>query len=129
MRRTFTEQSGFTLLEVLMAVAIFALAGGAIVKAAGEHLRSVNALRNITVATWVANNQLTNTSILNRRQWPAKNNLRGESEMANRKWYWLQTVSKTQDDELNQVTVTVFEDEQRKQPITSVSSFIARETQ
>ena len=120
---------GFTLLEVLVAMAIFAIAGGAIIKAASEHTRSVAMLKNITTATWVANNQLTQTLIENKRRWPARNNLTGESEMTNRTFYCRQTVNKTQDEELNQVTVEVFLDPERNQSVTSVTTFIAKEVE
>ncbi|GLR71450.1 type II secretion system minor pseudopilin GspI [Agaribacter marinus] len=123
-----TKQRGFTLLEVMVAVAIFAIAGGAIVKAASEHLSSVSLLKNTTVATWVANNQITEAVLLSKRQWPVKNNLSGESKMNERTWYWLQTVSKTPTNGLSQVTVTVFDDAQRQDAITSVSTFVVKES-
>lgn len=124
---TRLHQAGFTLLEVLIAVAIFALAGAAVVKGAAEHLSAVSMLKNITFATYVANNQLTETSIRTKRTWPPKNNLTGEAEMAQQRWYWQQTVSKTVDEDLLQVTVTVFENEDLTGSITSVTTFMAKE--
>lgn len=125
--KTRLHQAGFTLLEVLIAVAIFALAGAAVVKGAAEHLSAVSMLKNITFATYVANNQLTETSIRTKRTWPPKNNLTGETEMAQQRWYWQQTVSKTVDEDLLQVTVTVFENEDLTGSITSVTTFMAKE--
>lgn len=132
MRRTrtpklFSEQLGFTLLEVLIAVAIFALAGAAVVKGAAEHLNAINTLKNITFGTYVANNQLTETSIRANRTWPPKNNLRGEVEMAHQRWYWEQTVVKTVDEDLLQISVSVFQREDYTSPITSVTTFLAKE--
>lgn len=127
--RRLNTRAGFTLLEVLVAMAIFAIAGGAILKAASEHIHSVSLLKNMTTATWVANNQLTQALIENKRRWPARNNLTGETEMTNRTFYWRQTVTKTQDDDLNQVLVQVYLDEERAQPVTSVTTFIAREVE
>lgn len=127
--KKYSAHGGFTLLEVLVAVAIFAIAGSAIVKAASEHINSVNLLKNITFATWVANNQLTVTILENKRRWPARNNLTGETEFANGTYYWRQVVSKTSDDELNQVSVTIYLDQERTNPVTTVSTFIAREVE
>ena len=50
--------SGMTLLEVLVALFIFALTGTAIMKAASDHLTGVGQIEDITFATWVANNHL-----------------------------------------------------------------------
>ncbi len=124
---TLKPSKGFTLLEVLIAVAIFALAGAAVVKGASEHLNAVSMLKNMTFATYVANNKLTETSIRASNTWPPKNNLKGQTEMAERTWYWEQTVLKTVDEDLLQVTVTVFENEDLTGSITSVTTFMAKE--
>lgn len=121
------HQRGFTLLEVMVAVAIFALSGAAIVKSTAEHLNSVNLLKNMTFATWVANNQLTETSIRANATWPPKNELKGQTEMAEKTWYWQQRVEKTPDDNLLQVTVTVYENENLTSSITAVTTFMAKQ--
>jgi general secretion pathway protein I len=125
--QAFTKQRGFTLLEVMVAVAIFALAGAAIVKSTAEHLNAVTLLKNMTFATWVANNQLTETSIRASVTWPPKNELKGQSQMSDNTWYWEQVVEKTPDDNLLQVTVTVYEDEELNSAITSVTTFMAKQ--
>ncbi|MFC4698616.1 type II secretion system minor pseudopilin GspI [Glaciecola siphonariae] len=127
LRAGFIKNAGFTLLEVLIAVAIFALAGAAVVKGAAEHLNSVGMLKNLTFATYVANNQLTEASMRAKVTWPPKNNLKGESEMAQRTWYWEQQVLKTADEDLLQVSITVYENEDFTGSITSVSTFMAKD--
>ena len=64
--------TGMTLLEVLIALFIFALTGTAIMKAASDHLTGVGQIEDITFATWVANNRLTQLHI--NKTWPLKNN-------------------------------------------------------
>jgi general secretion pathway protein I len=118
--------SGMTLLEVLVALFIFALTGTAIMKAASDHLTGVGQIEEITFATWVANNRLTQLHIDN--TWPIKNNQKGEQEMAGRKWYWQQSVSKTNDSDMVQVEVSVGLDEQYEDTVTSASTFIAKQT-
>jgi len=118
--------SGMTLLEVLIALFIFALTGTAIMKAASDHLTGVAQIEDITFATWVANNRLTQLHI--DTTWPVKNNQKGEQEMAGRKWYWQQQVTKTNDNDMVQVLVSVSLDEQYQGTVTSASTFIAKQT-
>jgi general secretion pathway protein I len=115
-----------TLLEVLIALFIFALTGTAIMKAASDHLTGVAQIEDITFATWVANNRLTQLHI--DTTWPVKNNQKGEQEMAGRKWYWQQQVTKTNDNDMVQVLVSVSLDEQYQGTVTSASTFIAKQT-
>lgn len=49
-------RSGFTLLEVLVALAILAVALGALVKAGSEHTRNTYYLQERTLAHWVGQN-------------------------------------------------------------------------
>ena len=116
---------GMTLLEVLVALFIFALTGTAIMKAASDHLVGVGQIEDITIATWVANNRLTQLHI--DTTWPVKNNQKGEQEMARRKWYWQQRVIKTSDSDMVQVEVSVGLDPQYKGTVTSVKTFIAKQ--
>ncbi|MFQ3189088.1 MAG: general secretion pathway protein I [Paraglaciecola sp.] len=117
--------TGMTLLEVLVALFIFALTGTAIMKAASDHLIGVGQIEDITIATWVANNRLTQLHIDD--TWPIKNNQKGEQEMARRKWYWQQRVIKTSDTDMVQVEISVGLDEQYKSTVTSVKTFIAKQ--
>lgn len=114
-----------TLLEVLVALFIFALTGTAIMKAASDHLTGVGQIEDITFATWVANNRLTRLHL--DKTWPIKNNKKGEQDMAGRKWYWQQRITKTSDNDMVQVEVSVGLDEQYQESVTSVSTFIAKQ--
>jgi general secretion pathway protein I len=132
MRNTLTgnkkHSRGFTLIEVMVAVAIFAMAGGAIMKAVYENLKSITVLERVTFATWVANNELTRTSLESTIKWPLAKEAKGEQEMVDQIWYWDRQVVKTSDESLYQVTVTVALDEELKNPITSVTTFMAKQT-
>lgn len=119
---------GFTLIEVMVAVAIFAMAGGAIMKAVYENLKSITVLERVTFATWVANNELTRTSLESTIKWPLDKEAKGEQEMVDQIWYWDRQVIKTSDEALYQVTVTVALDAELKNPITSVTTFMAKQT-
>ncbi|WP_293756766.1 type II secretion system minor pseudopilin GspI [uncultured Paraglaciecola sp.] len=125
-KKKFQFVSGMTLLEVLVALFIFALTGTAIMKAASDHLTGVGQIEEITFATWVINNRLTQLHIDN--TWPIKNNLKGEQELAGRRWYWQQRVNKTNDSDMVQVEVSVGLDDQYEDTVSSASTFIAKQT-
>jgi general secretion pathway protein I len=111
-----------TLLEVMVALLIFAVTGSAILKASGDHLSGLGQIEEITFATWVANNQLTRLQLSS--QWPPKNSEKGSQEMAGRTWYWQQSVLKTLDKDLVSVEVQVGLDPQYQGSVTTVTSFI-----
>lgn len=120
------QQGGFTLLEVMVAMFIFAVAGAAIIKTTSEHINSVGKLEEITFATWVANNQLTRASLLSEKTWPPKNKDRGSVEMLDRTWYWQQEVQATVDEDLKAIIITVGNDPEYTGSITSVTTYVAK---
>lgn len=120
------KQQGMTLLEVMVALLIFALTGSAILKAAGDHLSNVGQVEAVTFANYVASNRLNQLQIDN--TWPPKNNLKGEMSMAERTWYWQQNVVKTNDDDLRAVTVKVGLEQDYSDSVTSVTTFVAKPT-
>lgn len=119
-------QKGLTLLEVMVALAIFAITGSAILKAVGENLNATGQIETVTIANWVANNQLVQIQL--KQQWPVPNNQRGSVDMADRTWYWTQAVTNTNDDDLKQVTIQVGLDPQYQDSVTSVTTFFAKPT-
>lgn len=123
-KRPSKKQRGLTLIEVLVAMAIFAMTATAIVKAAGDNLAGVGQIEKITFATWVANNRLTHLHL--DPTWPKKNNQTGSEEMAGQTWYWQQKIEKTEDKDLVMVELTVGIDESFEHSVTSVTAFVAK---
>lgn len=122
--KSLVRQSGLTLLEVMVALFIFAVTGTAIMKAASEHLNGVGQIEEVAVATWVANNRLND--ILMERTWPLKNNQKGQQDMAGRTWYWTQVVKATNDSDFKAVEISVSLKESRADNITTVVAYLAK---
>lgn len=121
--RSATQQ-GFTLIELLVAMAIFAIAGVAVMRATTEHIRAVTQLEEMTLASFIAENQLQ----LNRleQKWPPEAKKQGEVKMANRTWLWQQVSLETADANFRQLKVSVSPAEEPERVIYSLQTFVAK---
>jgi len=82
---------GFTLLEVVVALLIVALALAAAVQLTGSAADNLSAMTRKTEAHWVGMNQLA--ELRARGAYPATGKSQGKSEEAGHDWYWSQEVS------------------------------------
>ncbi len=112
---------GFTLLELLVAMAIFATAGVAIMQVSSAHVRNLTQLDELTMARYIADNQMQ--LVMLDKDWPGKEKQQGELEMANRKWVWQQQRLKVPDDDLRLVQISVSLADSPEQVIFELSSY------
>lgn len=119
------KTTGMTLLEVMVALLIFAITGTAVMKAASEHLNNITVIEEVTFATWVANNRLTRVQLEGR--WPPQNNHKGTEELADRTWHWRQVVKETTDKDMRSVEIEVRLQADAGDAITTVGTFITRQ--
>jgi general secretion pathway protein I len=82
--------AGFTLIEVLVALAVVALGMAALMTALGSSADSASYQRDKTLAEWVALNRVEEVRLAFKR--PTKGKSDGEVEMAGQKWRWGQEV-------------------------------------
>ena len=85
---------GFTLIEVLVALAIVAVGMAAVLGTLSSSAGTVSYLRDKTFANWVALNQIALVRISGQLPAPGKSD--GDTDFAGRKWHWHQEVSTTQ---------------------------------
>ncbi len=99
------QNRGFTLLEVLVALAVLAIVMGAIIKAVAESVDNLAYLRDKTVASWVALNKINEVRL--QKNWSGSGTTQGSTEMADREWHWELRISKTADQDLRRLDIAV----------------------
>ncbi len=124
MRLISSRRAGFTLLEILVALAIVAIALTAVVAETGQHVSSTIHMRDRTFAHWVAMNRVTEQLVA--EQWPSVGNSSGVIEMAGREWFWEMTVAPTPDDTIRRIDVEVRGDRERENPNATVIAYMPR---
>ena len=119
---------GFTLLEVLVALAVLALTMGAVIKGVGGYAGNQAYLRDRTLTTWVARNVLVDQQV--KEAWPDVGELKGTSKMGGREWRWIGTVSQTDEQDLRRLDVRIRPiDAEDSEPIAVLSGFLRRPDQ
>ena len=83
-------QRGFTLLEVLIALAIVAVSVGALLGTVTSSASNIIYLKDKTLAEWVALNRLTEIRIAQQMPDPGKRT--GNAEMGGMRWQWEEEV-------------------------------------
>lgn len=102
---------GFTLVEVMVALVIVAIALPALLISVYRQVDGTAYLRDKLVANWVAANKMAEIrliSSLNSKTLEGKNS--GSEEMADREWFWWAKGEKTTVDNFYRMTVTVGSD-------------------
>lgn len=99
------RQRGFTLLEVLVALAIIGLALTAISVTIGGTFDSAMTLRDRTYASWIAQNRIIEFRASGTI--PEVGTTSGEVDYANREWAWRAVVSETGVENLRRIDVEV----------------------
>lgn len=114
--------SGFTLVEVLVALLVLALAMTALQMRIGQYLDDAAYLRDKTIALWVAQDQLTLLQLAARLgQARPEATQTGSVNMAGRTWYWeVQITPGEPDNALQLVTPVVIQ-------VSAISAVAARE--
>ncbi|NJO14239.1 MAG: type II secretion system minor pseudopilin GspI [Thioploca sp.] len=114
---------GFSLLEVLVALAVLAIALATVIKVTGYYAENARYLRDKTLAHWVAMNVLTDLQV--KDKWLDLGNQEGTATMAGREWYWIVHVVETPDEDLRRLEVQVYYRRQDPEPVTKLEGFIA----
>lgn len=102
----FRRARGFTLLEVLVALAILAIAMAAVSRTASSSIRNADALRIRVIADWVAQNRLANHQAIN--DWPSPGIQTGSEDQAGQTYPWQEEVISTPNPTMRRIVVSVY---------------------
>jgi general secretion pathway protein I len=122
--RIFTNQKGVTLLELLVALAVFSIAAIAILDTIGATSRIVANIEQKTIGHWVAGNHLADIQL--KSDWPNISITRTEIEMSDRSWHLVTKVEATARPDMRQITIEVRLDKDHKTPLTSRVAFAGK---
>ncbi|HET6720789.1 MAG TPA: type II secretion system minor pseudopilin GspI [Rhodocyclaceae bacterium] len=100
------RRSGFTLLELMVALAILAIALSAVMRAVGAATNNVDELRLRTLAGWVADNRLAEHRA--RRDWLPVGRAEGQVEQGGVFFRWAEEVQATPNAQFRRIEVTVW---------------------
>lgn len=113
--------AGFTLIEVLVALAILAIGLVAAIRAGVGSSDTAGALRSRQLAGWVAENRLA--SLRATRQVPPPGEERGETELGGERFAWQMTVGAMPQEMFRRVEIRVHA-AGSSQPLAQLNSFV-----
>jgi general secretion pathway protein I len=113
------NHSGFTLLEVLVALVMLATAFTAIYLSLSTATRNQTAIFNKTAATWVGLNVIAEAQLGTTQS--SQNS--GTTTMMNMSWHWQSVIKNTPDANVNQIIVAVSA-ENTKDPAIQLTGFL-----
>lgn len=124
--RGCTSQRGFTLIEVLVAMAVLALSLPVVFKAISEVSLSAIQLQNKTYAQWVALNKVAEMRL--QTTWPAIGKSDGDTEMAGQDWHWVMQVESTDDKDVRKLVVSVNPETDKNNKVATIelTAFLGR---
>jgi general secretion pathway protein I len=97
--------AGFTLIEVIVAIAIVAIGMAALFSVLGNAAGNASGLRERTFAAWIAQNRIVEVRLS--PTFPSVDRSTGEVEFAGSQWVWEQVVSQTAVQGMRRIDVSV----------------------
>ena len=105
------ELKGFTLLEVMVALAVIALGMTAVIKTVTTTTFNTIYLRDKTFAYWVAQNQLAEIELTTAK--PKTGFTDGKEDLAGLTWHWTRKIEETEDPDTNRIEISVRKDKDK----------------
>lgn len=116
--------AGFTLLEVMVALAIVSIGLIAAFNGIIQMAHSTSMLRERAMADWIAMNMISTIRISG--DFPDVGRFDGSTEFASREWRWEARISETGVNDLRRIDMHVAYEEQPDDTVTIVTGFVSR---
>ena len=116
------RRRGFTLVEILVALAIIAVALAAGLRALAQATDGAAALKQRTLALWVAQNRVAAASL--ESPWPAPGRRAGQAQEAGVAFVYTETISTTPNRAFRKIDVTVAAPEAPDYALAHLAGFI-----
>jgi general secretion pathway protein I len=122
-----SQARGFTLIEVLVALVVFAVGVLATLRAMGVAVGGADEQRVRLMAGWVAENRLAEMRATDR--FPPTGNNEGEVTMGGRQFFWREEVKATPNPLFRRVDVSVFVERDGSHALSRLSGFAVKPLQ
>lgn len=99
-------QSGFTLIEVLLALAIIAIALTALLKATAQNIENTQRIKEKAISHWIAMQGVSMIQ-LNLIQLTQSQESTQVTTMFGQRWYWRTKISSTPFNKIQQISISV----------------------
>lgn len=103
--RRSERSAGFTLVEVMVALAVAGLSLAAVAASIGQMVDAASVIQERTYASWIAQNKIAELRLTN--ELPEVSTTSGEVDYAGLEWAWRATISETGVENLFRVDVEV----------------------
>lgn len=117
----YMRNKGFTLIEVLISLAILSIALTAIIKFTSQHIRDTAYIQNKTIANWVGL-QIINEARVGLLKL-SHDNTDQEIEMLGQMWPWKASMTETPNKHIKEINVEVFQ-KPNKKPLLKLTSYV-----
>ena len=120
--------SGFTLIEIMVALAVFAVVGAALIKNASLTVKQTVTLRDRTLAYWIAENEIGQMRSLPRdpKSFVKTGIRRHEVMMSDRSWEVGIVIANTENEDVRRVEVRVYKSDDLDNSVISLTTFMGR---
>ncbi|MEO5701741.1 MAG: type II secretion system minor pseudopilin GspI [Casimicrobiaceae bacterium] len=115
---------GFTLVEILVALAIVAVALAAGMRALAQAADSATFLKQRTLALWVAQNQLAASQLA--PLWPSPGSATGDAQQAGAKFAWRETITATPNPAFRRIEIVVVDPATPQYALATLVGYVGR---